>query len=266
MPGRGGQPILLLAKDDGMMRLTFFRTEEYYTERAVGLVARERVLYKLNSGEIPIMDKNFWLLRWEKNEIAFHESDANPLLVKYFDRLSLAKGDRVFLPLCGKTLDIRWLLSKGYRVAGAELSEIAIHQLFKELGVEPKVSNAGEMDRYSAENIDIFVGDLFTLSKKNLGPVDAIYDRAALVALPEEMRHRYTTHLMEITDKAPQLLTCYVYDQKLVAGPPFSISNEEVNQRYKDRYELDPVVSLDVPGGLKGKYPAKENVWLLKRI
>lgn len=91
------------------------------------------------------MDTSFWLERWESNRIAFHKSEANPLLVKYFQELDLAKGSCVFVPLCGKTLDIAWLLAKGYRVAGAELIEIAIEQLFAELGVEPKISEAGEV-------------------------------------------------------------------------------------------------------------------------
>jgi len=211
------------------------------------------------------MDVSFWRQRWEKNDIAFHESAANPLLVKYFQDLSLVKGSRAFLPLCGKTLDIPWLLSKGYRVAGAELSKIAIEQLFTELEMEPKISRVGEVDHYSAKNIDIFVGDIFDLSSKMLGLVDAIYDRAALVALPEEMRNRYTAHLTEITDKAPQLLICYEYDQSLMEGPPFSISNEEVSQLYRDSYDLTLIVSTNVPDGLKGKCAAKENVWLLKK-
>ena len=210
------------------------------------------------------MDANFWHQRWWGNDIAFHESEANPLLVKYFKELSLAKGSRILLPLCGKTLDITWLLSNGYRVAGAELSKIAIEHLFTGLEVEPKISGVGEVDHYSATNIDIFVGDIFHLSSKMLGPVDAIYDRAALVALPEEMRDRYTAHLTEITDKAPQLLICYEYDQSLMEGPPFSISNGEVNQHYRDSYDLTLIVSTNVPGGLKGKCAAKENVWLLK--
>lgn len=211
------------------------------------------------------MDASFWHQRWGENDIAFHESEANPLLVKYFKELSLAKGSRIFLPLCGKTLDIPWLLSNGYRVAGAELSKIAIEQLFTELGVEPKISEVGQVDHYSAKNIDIFVSDIFHLSSKMLGLVDAIYDRAALVALPEEMRNRYTAHLTEITDKAPQLLICYEYDQSLMEGPPFSISNEEVNQLYRDSYDLTLIVSTNVPGGLKGKCAAKESVWLLQK-
>lgn len=210
------------------------------------------------------MDASFWHQRWEKNEIAFHQSKANPLLVEYFHELSLAKGSRIFVPLCGKTLDISWLLSNGYRVAGAELSKVAIEKLFMELGVKPQISGVGEVDQWSAKNIDIFVGDIFALSRKILGPVDAVYDRAALVAFPEEMRNRYTAHLTEMTDKAPQLLICYDYDQRLMEGPPFSVSNEEVKRYYTVNYDLTLFASTDVSGGLKGKCAAKENVWLLK--
>lgn len=210
------------------------------------------------------MDISFWLQKWKKNNIAFHKNEANPLLVNYFKELALGQGSRVFVPLCGKTLDIGWLLSNGYRVAGAELVEIAIEQLFMELGVEPTISGTGDVKHYSATNIDIFVGNILDVSSKILGPVDAIYDRAALVALPDEMRHRYTAHLTEITGKAPQLLVSYEYDQTLMTGPPFSISNEEVNQHYGDSYDLDLLDSRNLPGGLKGKCAAKENVWLLK--
>src|SRR3989338_4154061 len=104
------------------------------------------------------MDASFWLQKWKKNEIAFHETKTNPTLVKYFKELSLVKGSRVFLPLCGKTLDIAWLLSNGYRVAGAELRETAIKQLFMGLGAKPKISEIGKINHYSTENIDIFVG------------------------------------------------------------------------------------------------------------
>jgi thiopurine S-methyltransferase len=171
----------------------------------------------------------------------------------------------VFLPLCGKTLDIAWLLSRGYRVAGAELSRLAIEQLFAGLGVEPEITRVGDHDRYSAQGIDIFVGDIFALSGKILGPVDAVYDRAALVALPEAMRNRYTAHLMAITGKAPQLLISYEYDQSRLEGPPFSIRNAEVRRHYADNYDLALLASQDVPGGLKGQCAATENVWLLRK-
>jgi len=211
-----------------------------------------------------MMDPSFWHQRWEKHEIAFHESEANPLTTVHFNELSLAKGSRVFVPLCGKTLDISWLLSNGYRVAGAELSQIAIEQLFMELGLQPEISTVGEVEQWSAKNLDLFVGDLFALSRKMLGPVDAIYDRAALVAFPEDMRNRYTAHLTGITHTAPQLLVCYDYNQSLMQGPPFSIRNEEVHRHYADNYEVTLMASTDVSGGLKGKCAAKENVWQLR--
>ena len=210
------------------------------------------------------MEESFWHKKWEKNEIAFHESEANSVLVKHFNDLCLMRGSRIFVPLCGKTLAIHWLLSNGYRVAGVELSKIAVEQLFAEIGIEPNVSVVGEFDRHSAKDIDIFVGDTFNLSAKMLGPVDGIYDRAALVALPGPVRNQYTAHLTEITGKAPQLLICYEYDQSAMKGPPFSVSNEEVVRHYKDSYDLTFIGSADVAGGLKG-CAAKENVWLLKR-
>lgn len=211
------------------------------------------------------MDARYWRQRWEKKEIGFHESKANPLLVTHFHVLSLAKGRRVFVPLCGKTLDISWLLSRGYRVAGAELSQLAIEQLFIELGMQPDIESVAGIERWSANNLDLFVGDIFTVSRLMLGQVDAVYDRAALVALPEDMRKRYAAHLLEITRKAPQLLISYEYDQSLMEGPPFSVSNEEVRRHYASTYALTLVAGTEVQGGLKGKAPAKENVWLLKR-
>lgn len=210
------------------------------------------------------MDPIFWHQRWEKNEIAFHEGKPNQLLVVYFRELSLPKGRRIFLPLCGKTRDISWCLSKGYHVAGAELSQLAIEQLFMDLGLQPEITEAGETRHWSAQHLDIFVGDFFALSRKVLGPVDAVYDRAALVALPETMRPHYIAHLMEVTNNAPQLLICYHYDQRVMDGPPFSISNEEVTRYYSGTYDLKLLASVDVAGGLKGKCSAKENVWLLR--
>lgn len=211
------------------------------------------------------MDAEFWHRKWANNEIAFHESAANPLLVKHFSALALEKGRRVFVPLCGKSLDIRWLLSNGCRVVGAELSRLAVEQLFSELGVEPAISSYGPVERFSTQDLDVFVGDIFDVTAELLGPVDAVYDRAALVALPEEMRGRYTAHLMQITAKAPQLLICFEYDQSLMAGPPFSISGEEVSRHYRETYALTLLDRVEIPGGFKGKLAATESVWLLKR-
>lgn len=209
------------------------------------------------------MDANFWHKRWENNEIGFHQGEANVLMVDNFHALSLAKNGRVFVPLCGKTRDIAWLLSEGYRVVGVELSKLAVKQLFEDLGVEPDVSTAGKLQHFEATNIDIFVGDIFNMSAKIIGAVDAIYDRAALMALPADLRGKYASHVNEITNTAPQLLICLDYNQILMQGPPFSIDKDELIRVYGDHYNLTKRASIMVDGGLKGKWPAQETVWVL---
>jgi thiopurine S-methyltransferase len=209
------------------------------------------------------MEASFWHERWENNQIGFHGSTAHPLLVKHFSALELAEGSRVFLPLCGKTRDIAWLLSQGYAVAGAELSEIAITQLFEELQLSPHITDLGKLKHYQAADIDIFVGDIFDLRAEALGLVHAIYDRAALVALPETLRYHYTQHLREITQCAPQLLICFEYDQQKMEGPPFSIADSEVQRHYHESYRLKRLETVAVSGGLRGKYETVEKVWQL---
>lgn len=209
------------------------------------------------------MDQSFWHQRWADHDIGFHLSAVNPQLVKHIGRLSLSKGDRLFLPLCGKTLDIAWLLSQGYRVAGAELSEKAIEQLFSELKVTPQISDLGKLLHYRSEGLDIFVGDVFELNRNTLGPVQAVYDRAALVALPEEMRIRYAKHLWQITDAAKQLLVTFENDQSAMNGPPFSVPRDSVERYYADHYTLTELSRSSVPGGLKGTVKAEEVVWVL---
>lgn len=211
------------------------------------------------------MDSTFWLNKWAIKDIGFHQAEVNRLLVRCFQKLSLEQGSRLFLPLCGKSFDIAWLLSKGYRVVGCELSKLAIEELFVELGMEPEISEAGNLTRYAGQNVDIFVGDIFELQDSDLGPVDAIYDRAALVALPENMRWRYARHLVRIANTAPQLLVCYEYDQGVMAGPPFSVDAEEVDRLYGKTYQVDCIESLEVAGGFKGAVAATERVWLLRK-
>lgn len=210
------------------------------------------------------MDASFWHAKWEKSEIGFHQDDFNPLLLDHLGALSLAPGNRVFVPLCGKTRDILWLLQSGYRVVGAELSRLAVEQLFAEMELVPAVTEAGPLTRFSAEDIDIYVGDIFELGAALLGQVDAVYDRAALVALPAAMRQRYADHLRAITGRARQLLIAYDYDQSLQNGPPFAVGADEVRSLYGQYFQPTRLASVEVAGGLRGKCPATEHVWLLR--
>ena len=212
------------------------------------------------------MDESFWHQRWELGEIAFHEKEANHLLVNHIDKLKLDKEARIFLPLCGKTVDFAYLLHLGYRVVGIELSELAIIELFGDLNLSPIITKTDEFVIYQAESIDIFVGDFFKLNSEILGTVNAIYDRAALVALPIKMRKSYTQHLTKITQYAMQLLICFEYDQASMDGPPFSITPDEISQHYDGFYSIDCVERSDIIGGLKKKVEAQEIAWILKPL
>jgi thiopurine S-methyltransferase len=213
------------------------------------------------------MEAEFWHERWSTNQIGFHESVENPLLVAHFAALGVAKPARVFLPLCGKTLDIDWLLARGYHVAGAELSQIAVAALFERLKLPPTIERpsgtTGDITRWSSPGLDVFVGDIFALSATALGSVDAVYDRAALIALPPDMRARYAAHLDAITHAAPQLLITLDYDQKKMAGPPFAVGAAEVRRLYGAR-EPALLSSHELPGGLRGTSPVTESAWLLR--
>ena len=210
------------------------------------------------------MDAQFWHDRWHEGRLGFHEGRVNRMLEAHIGALGLGEGARVFLPLCGKAVDIPWLLSRGYRVAGAELSEIAVRDLFEEMDVVPKVTEAGAHRCYAAGGVEIFVGDIFALTADMLGAVDAVYDRAALVALPEDMRRRYAAHLADLTGAAPQLLVTFEYDQAAMEGPPFSVDEAEVARCHGARFSATVLADREVPGGLKGIVPAREKAMLLR--
>ncbi|MDU8910012.1 thiopurine S-methyltransferase [Aestuariicoccus sp. MJ-SS9] len=209
------------------------------------------------------MDHAFWHQRWENGQIGFHEAQPNAMLRAHLGALELAPGSRLFLPLCGKTRDIGWLLAQGLRVAGAELSETAVKALFADLGMTPEIGVQGAMTLYSAPGLDLFVGDIFDLTPDMLGPVDAIYDRAALVALPEGMRQDYAAHMTRLAGGAPHLLITFEYDQSAMSGPPFSVTGDMVQDLYGATYNVTALEGAEVPGGFKGRVPARETAWHL---
>ena len=209
------------------------------------------------------MDPNFWQKKWEAREIGFHEPEPNPHLLQHFPSLGLAPGRRVFVPLCGATRDIGWLLRQGYRVAGAELVELAVRELFDELRVKPTVTALGSLQQFSAPGLDVFQGDVFDLNRLDLGRVLAVYVRAALVALPPSRRAAYTRHLRDLAPNTPQLLLTFDYPQEALKGPPFSVPAEEVQRHYAATHTVNLLASLPVGGGLKGQVPAKELIWHL---
>ncbi|MEM1376466.1 MAG: thiopurine S-methyltransferase [Pseudomonadota bacterium] len=210
------------------------------------------------------VEPQFWHDRWASGQIGFHQASGNPLLAKHISALGLEDGARVFLPLCGKTGDIGWLLSQGFSVVGVELSRTAIEDLFDELALEPEMTKQGRLEAFEAENLTVYVGDFFDLDREMLGPVGAIYDRAALVALPDDgMRGRYARHLADITQCAPQLTITFEYPDGMIEGPPFSISPQNLEMMHGDRYGIELLERGLSPGGLRGNGEVYEAVWHL---
>lgn len=150
-------------------------------------------------------------------------------------------------------------------MAAAELSKTAVGELFEQLGMTPEVTALGELEHHRGDGLDLFVGDMFDLSSDRLGVVDAVYDRAAIVALPPAMRARYAVHLMELTARAPQLVVAYDYDQSLAEGPPFSVPGEELERHYGHAYGVERIGGAGVPSEKRGA-DARENVWLLSPV
>lgn len=213
------------------------------------------------------MHHDFWHQRWQSNQIGFHLPNVNPLLVTHLPQLAIPQihgvKPRLLLPLCGKTMDIAWCISQGFDVVGIELSAIAVEALFEQLKLVPTLKNTIDYKIYSSNNITIFQGDFFAISASMIGKVDAVYDRAALVALPHEMRHDYANHLITISACAPQLLISFEYDQSCLSGPPFCVSNEEIDSLYASVYRPETLGRYPVEGGLKGQCEAMEVVWKL---
>lgn len=200
------------------------------------------------------MEHNFWHHKWEINQVGFHLDYIHPLLKRNIDLFkmnnSLQKNDKIFVPLCGKTLDIGYLLNLGYQVMAIELSEIAVQAVFNQLGLTPTIKEWSAGKVYQADHLTIFVGDFFALSKQDLTAggegISLVYDRAALIALPEKMRKEYAHHIAHITEHCAQLLITLDYDQTIAGGPPFAVSTQEVEALYADDYSIKLLEEADI--------------------
>jgi thiopurine S-methyltransferase len=185
------------------------------------------------------MDIEFWKQRWQQDQIGFHLNTANPHLVNHWLNLSLMPGSTVFVPLCGKSLDLIWLANQGHHVLGVECSERAVHAFFDENKLPVQVAEYKGYTVYNAGQITLLHGDFFHLDASLLEDVDAVYDRASLIALPESMRSQYAKTLVDVLPPTARvMLITLSYNQSLMSGPPFSVSDEEVRRFYAHRYNI----------------------------
>ena len=222
------------------------------------------------------MNPEFWQDRWQEGRIGFNQPKVNPLLIKYFSNLHLPKGSGIFVPLCGKSIDMIWLAEQGYDVVGVELVESAVQEFFSEQNINPTIHEhadkpaiecyTGQLpNQKSNQTIALWVGDIFALTATDIGPIDAVYDRAALIAMPPDMRPKYSEQIIKLSNNAPQLLLTLNYNQDEWAGPPFSISSEQIQEYYSDNYQINELEGEPSTLNANPEMTVTEHVWLLEQ-
>ena len=186
-----------------------------------------------------------WLDRWKKGTTGWHRSDINPQLIENINQLVEARFQKIFVPLCGASLDMKYLIDQGFHVVGVELSPLAIDRFFKENQIEHKVSKVEDFDLYEGKNIDIYCGDFFKLKKNYLNGAICVYDRAALIALNPDLQKKYVGHLKEILPNSSKiLLLTMFYPQNEMEGPPFSVGDDNVEDLFSDSKEIKKISSV----------------------
>ncbi len=197
------------------------------------------------------MQPEFWHKRWRNDQIGFHQSSVDRNLLRHWAALDIAHdlsdSGRVFVPLCGKSLDMLWLQERGHPVVGVELSIIALEAFCMENGVPARRRVLERFEVYEAANLELFRGDFFALTAALLGNVAAVYDRAALISWTEELRVPYASHLAALMGSGtPMLLIAVEYPQAQMSGPPFSIPREEVARLYSRHFEIREIDRQDI--------------------
>ncbi|MFG0414119.1 thiopurine S-methyltransferase [Pseudomonas sp. zjy_8] len=192
------------------------------------------------------MEPAFWQQRWADNQIGFHQAQVNPYLQTYWPQLQLAPGSRVLVPLCGKSLDLAWLAGQGHRVLGVELSRRAVEDFFREHRLEAEVRQQGAFEVWRGGDVQLWCGDFFALRAEDVADCVGLYDRAAVIALPVQMRARYMQLLSGVLPTSCRgLVVTLDYDQSLLAGPPFSVRDEELRQGFAG-WQVEQLEAVEV--------------------
>lgn len=178
------------------------------------------------------MHSDFWLSRWREGRTGFHRDVVHEDLIRFADRFLGDGPHRVLVPLCGKTLDLHWLAAQGHEAVGIELSPIAAEAVFEgKHGVEE--DTLGPFVRRRSGRLTVLQGDVFDATPELLGPIDRVWDRAAVVALDPGRRQRYAVTISALLRPGGLLLqNAFEYDQEKMDGPPFSVSTHELAALY----------------------------------
>ncbi|WGV99122.1 thiopurine S-methyltransferase [Vibrio sp. YMD68] len=213
-------------------------------------------------------DPDFWHSKWAANQIGFHLEDVNPLLIQYWPKTQPQRSDSVLVPLCGKSEDLVWLATRHDDVQGVELSNIAVRSFFAEHFYTPTVTTISSQHQlYQFDELSIYNGDVFTAP---IEPVDIVYDRAALIALPESMRSDYVSLIKgKLAEKGRILLVTLDYPQTEMAGPPFSVPQSEIQALFSEfkvtLLHRDDADEHHPKRAKKGLTRFAEEVWLIEK-
>lgn len=192
------------------------------------------------------MDASFWLDTWRAGRTAFHRSEVMPLLEQHWPSLRVPEGTQVLVPLAGKTLDMAWLAAQGLRVLGVELSPLAVEAFFAEHRLAPQRHRSTQGEHYVAGDIEIIQGDIFNLDAGTLAGCGAIYDRAALIALPGSMRERYARSVYSrLSAGCRGLLITLDYPPGDMDGPPFPVPPAEVRRLLEPGWRVETLEHRD---------------------
>ena len=190
---------------------------------------------------------NLWESRWQEDRIGFHLKEVNPYLIRFSDQLLHQNPDSVFVPLCGKTLDLCWLTTKTKKVIGVELVSKAVQDFFAENNIDYLIQQDETLQKFSSKSIDIYLGDFFDLNPEQTSSFKAIYDRASIVAIEKPERREYVDHLISFLDPAGRILLITLeYNQNQMEGPPYSVPAEEIESLFAPLGSLKLLETCDI--------------------
>jgi len=219
--------------------------------RAPKIDSKQKKWHKLpnmGSNQEESTDKKDWTNRWKEDRIRFHQKEISPYLKKFFNQLKIPPKSHCFIPLCGKSIDMRWIMEQGHLVTGIEYSNIAIQSFFAEndLSATPKSTPSG-LPALQSELITLVEGDFFKLPPSDISPVDWIFDRAALIAIPKSGHARYAKHLQSFLRVGGQILLITLdYAERESEGPPFPASQDDIKVCFGDNFLIELLESEDV--------------------
>lgn len=201
------------------------------------------------------MELSYWQSRWNKGNIGFHMPGGYPGLKKHWNSLSIPESSRVLVPLCGKSEDLDFLIQNTSQVTGVEISEKAILEYFEERGITPEKSSSHGFKIFTHGKLQLWCGDFFRFPEKSEYSFSLIYDKAALIALPEQTRIRYADKLLNLAhldSGSDILLHHFEYNQSEMNGPPFSVSLSEIKSLYGSKYSITILEENElIPSGFK---------------